>query len=361
MADLKDDEMLLAVKVPSNGTPGMVLNVSSPDGRVFEVVVPPNTPPGSTINVLVKKPPLTPEEAGLPVAVSVPAASGGMEAAAPTVKESGDAGDAPEGAARGPREKVDSRSTAAAAGAAGAGVCHCGCTRIISNSCISKINHLPAARMPRTVHIVSLPGVSLHAADGATAATERKRQQQSGSPSSSCREEEEAAAGDEGGPKGLERQLLPVPVQGGDEVRSSTTTAARTTCRSSDELVHLPVRRLLVEEEGGCGGGGDFSVAGDGATDSAVFLNGKRVLKLDRTLVECGLPRGVAVAVRSFESGGATTGRLLGGAQTLEQWLEGKYGAVDPTTVTEITGAPEDLTGEWWCRSSNKRANKGRR
>ena len=94
MADLKDDEMLLAVKVPSNGTPGMVLNVSSPDGRVFEVVVPPNTPPGSTINVLVKKPPPTPEEAGLPVAVSVPAASGGMEAAAPTVKESGDAGDA---------------------------------------------------------------------------------------------------------------------------------------------------------------------------------------------------------------------------------------------------------------------------
>lgn len=121
MADLKDDEMLLAVKVPSNGTPGMVLNVSSPDGRVFEVVVPPNTPPGSTINVLVKKPPPTQEEAGLPVAVSVPAASGGMEAAAPTVKESGDAGDAPEGAARGPREKVDSRSTAAAAGAAGAG------------------------------------------------------------------------------------------------------------------------------------------------------------------------------------------------------------------------------------------------
>ena len=120
---------------------------------------------------------------------------------------------------------------------------------------------------------------------------------------------------------------------------------------SGDELVRLPVRRLVEEE---CSGGDDFSVDGAASADSAVFLNGRRVLKLDRTLAEYGLPRGVAVAVRSFESGGATTGRLLGGAQTLEQWLEGKYGGIDPTTVTEITGAPEDLTGEWWCRSSNK-------
>ena len=145
-------------------------------------------------------------------------------------------------------------------------------------------------------------------------------------------------------------------------MRNSTTTTGTTTttttCRSSDELVRLPVRRLVEEE---CSGGGDFSVDGAASADaSAVFLNGKRVLKLDRTLAEYGLPRGVAVAVRSFaagsfESGGATTGRLLGGAQTLEQWLEGKYGAVDPTTVTEITGAPEDLTGEW-CRSSQTAA-----
>ena len=132
--------------------------------------------------------------------------------------------------------------------------------------------------------------------------------------------------------------------------KSSSTT--RTTYRSSDELVHLPVRRLLAAEEQECGG--SVSVVVDGAASADVFLNGKRVLKLDRTLAEYGLPRGVAVAVRSFESGGATTGRLLGGAQTLEQWLEGKYGGIDPTTVTEITGAPEDLTGEWWCRSSNK-------
>ena len=114
MADLKDDEMLLAVKVPANGTPGMALNVSAPDGRVFEVVVPPNTPPGSTINVLVKKAPPTYEESGLPVATAVP----GMESA-PTVKEGGPS--ETEGAAPGPREKIDSRSTAAAAGAAGAG------------------------------------------------------------------------------------------------------------------------------------------------------------------------------------------------------------------------------------------------
>ena len=142
-------------------------------------------------------------------------------------------------------------------------------------------------------------------------------------------------------------------------MRSSTTTTGTTTnntsttCRSSDELVRLPVRRLVEEE---CSSGSGYSVDGAASTDdSAVFLNGKRVLKLDRTLAEYGLPRGVAVAVRSFESGGATSGRLLGGAQTLEQWLEGEYGGIDPTTVTEITGAPEDLTGEW-CRSSQTAA-----
>ena len=134
---------------------------------------------------------------------------------------------------------------------------------------------------------------------------------------------------------------------------STTTTGTTTTCRSSDELVRLPVRRLVEEE---CSSGSGYSVDGAAsADDSAVFLNGKRVLKLDRTLAEYGLPRGVAVAVRSFESGGATSGRLLGGAQTLERWLEEKYGAADPTTVTKITGAPEDLTGEW-CRSSQTAA-----
>ena len=201
--------------------------------------------------------------------------------------------------------------------------------------------------MPRTVHIISLPGVSLHSITATEQQQQQQQQQQQSGSSSSCLEE---VAGEEGKRSGLQRQLLPAPAQGGNEVRSSTTTTGTTTtCRSSDELVRLPVRRLVEEE---CSGGGDFSVDGAASADaSAVFLNGKRLLKLDRTLAEYGLPRGVAVAVRSFESGGATTGRLLGGAQTLEQWLEGKYGAVDPTTVTEITGAPEDVTGEW-CRPS---------
>ena len=33
-------------------------------------------------------------------------------------------------------------------------------------------------------------------------------------------------------------------------------------------------------------------------------------------------------------------------AQTLEEWLEGKYGATNPATVTEITGAPEGVAHE---------------
>ena len=33
-------------------------------------------------------------------------------------------------------------------------------------------------------------------------------------------------------------------------------------------------------------------------------------------------------------------------AQTLEQWLEGKYGATDPATVTEITGAHKGVAGD---------------
>lgn len=118
MADgkLAADEMLLAVKVPADATPGQSLNVSSPDGRIFEVQVPPGSTPGSTINVIVKKPPPSADEAGLPVATSVFSNDGPTirEGAAPPDMES-EPGDVQK------REKVDSRSTAAAAGAAGAG------------------------------------------------------------------------------------------------------------------------------------------------------------------------------------------------------------------------------------------------
>ena len=112
----------------------------------------------------------------------------------------------------------------------------------------------------------------------------------------------------------------------------------------------MSVRRLVEEE---CGGGG-VSLGGTAPADAAaVFLNGKLVLKPDRTLGELGLRRGVAVAVRSFDvSGAAAGGRLLGGAQTLGEWLEGKYGGTDPAVVTEITDVPNDATGEWWCRSA---------
>ena len=48
---LAPDEMLLAVKAP-DGKPGTKLNVSSPDGRIFEVIVPPDSAPGSVINVI---------------------------------------------------------------------------------------------------------------------------------------------------------------------------------------------------------------------------------------------------------------------------------------------------------------------
>ena len=52
----------------------------------------------------------------------------------------------------------------------------------------------------------------------------------------------------------------------------------------------------------------------------------------------------------------AATGRLLGGGQTLEEWMAVKFAGVDLATVTTIRGAPRAVTGECvWCWIGGRR------
>lgn len=48
-----DGEMILSVTLPPGAQPGHALSIAAPDGRMFEIVVPPNCYPGQTINVVV--------------------------------------------------------------------------------------------------------------------------------------------------------------------------------------------------------------------------------------------------------------------------------------------------------------------
>lgn len=93
--NLAPDEMLVQVVMQAHHRTGDRLNVSAPDGRVYEVVIPVGVNVGDPINVIVKKK----EEGGI--------AAG--------------AGDGPE-QARVPRTKTDPASFSAVAGATGAGV-----------------------------------------------------------------------------------------------------------------------------------------------------------------------------------------------------------------------------------------------
>jgi hypothetical protein len=110
MAELADDEKLLAIEVPEGGKPGDKLNVKAPDGRIYEIIIPSGVGAGDRVNVIVKVPP---QEEGLPIANPVDG-----------VNANGDQHHEPisdQPPVRPPRAKTDSKSVAASAGAAGAG------------------------------------------------------------------------------------------------------------------------------------------------------------------------------------------------------------------------------------------------
>ena len=90
---------------------------------------------------------------------------------------------------------------------------------------------------------------------------------------------------------------------------------------------------------------------------ASIVLDGRLLYahQLGRSLRDLGVRPGSALLARSMSLaspaaaavGGLGGGRLLGGApKTIEAWLEEKYGGQDPATVTEIEGAPKDVTGE---------------
>ena len=90
---------------------------------------------------------------------------------------------------------------------------------------------------------------------------------------------------------------------------------------------------------------------------ASIVLDGRLLYahQLGRLLRDLGVRPGSTLLARSMSLaspaaaavGGLGGGRLLGGApKTLEAWLEEKYGGQDPATVTEIVGAPDDVTGE---------------
>jgi hypothetical protein len=109
--------------------------------------------------------------------------------------------------------------------------------------------------------------------------------------------------------------------------------------------------------------GGACVAATAAAAASIVVLNDRRLFphQASCSLRALGVrPGAVLSATRAplaSSSSAAATGRLLGGAQTLEQWLAKEFAGVDLATVTKIEGVPGDVTGEcvwWWWKSGGR-------